>query len=221
MIMEQPTSCTDPILRASIVSKDPLDREMALEQFVRGSYKYVSSVLEGYAKNQAWTCEKQQIDDACSDAYYAFKHNTGKQTFSFQQEDMCAYFFKIARNRLSKCFSAQKTPIEPYDPQQHNSISPDNPEDHLELLDLREKIRTALKALNPEDRTILTCYAEGYSIEETTDYIIRHYERVTSEMRQGGWKPKKHRQWKPGYTKTRLHRAKQKMGILLKPLLEG
>lgn len=219
--MEQPNTCTDPILRASILSKSPLYREMALEQFVRGSYDYISSVLEGYTINMEWVCEKQQIKDACNDAFVAFKHNTGKEAFSFEKEDICGYFFKIARNILCKRFDGKKIPIESYDAKLHDGISSNNPEDHLELLDLREKIRTALKALNPEDRTILTCYAEGYSIEETTDYMIRHYQRITTEMRQGGWKPKKHRQWKPGYTKTRLHRAKQKMGILLKPLLDG
>lgn len=213
--MKQPNACTDATLRAAICSADAPARASALEYFVKGVYAYIFNTLSGYATNQKWKCTAEAVWDACTDAYVAFKRNTEKPGFSFQKEDTCAYYFKIARNILSQRLPFDDTHVEEYNSTRHEIATPDTPQSEMERSEMHQRIRAALQKLNPEEREILTCQAEGYKVSQIATYMQVEYPRIHLEMEALGLKAAEKHLWTESYTKVRLRRAKQKLRDIL------
>jgi RNA polymerase sigma factor (sigma-70 family) len=213
--MKQPNVCTDASLRAAILTGDALVRVTALESFVKGMYAYVFHTLSGYAANQRWTCATETVWDACTDAYVEFKKNTAKPGFSFQKEDTCAYFFKIARNILSQRLRPNNPKMEAYDQARHDAADPNTPESQLNEAEMHRKLWRAIQQLNPEEREILACSREGYKIMEIAAHMQAEHTRIKAEMEALGLKAAEKHLWTEPYTKIRLYRAKQKLRDIL------
>jgi len=217
----QPSVCTDPDIRSEILSGMAPRREAALERLVRGAFGYLLQALAGYAANRKWNCPDDKIRETCADAYVAFKKSTGKPGFSFQHEDACGYFFQIARNILSQRLDFGAAKNEEFDPQRHGKTSSDTPQSKMEQEERHRLLREAMKKLNPEERTILTLYADDYKVAEIARAMQDRYEEVAAAMRAAGLEPTPRDLWTEPYTKVRLQRARIKLRDLLDPLLDA
>lgn len=217
----QPSVCTDPGIRLEMLSGMAPRREAALERFVRGAFGYLFHALTGYAANKKWNCPADKIHETCADAYVAFKKNTGKTGFSFQGEDACGYFFQIARNILSQRLDFNAPQIKEFDPQIHGKTSSDTPQSRMEQEERHRLLREAMKKLNPEERTILTLYADAYKVAEIAQVMQYRYEDTAAAMRAAGLDPTPRDLWTEPYTKVRLQRARTKLRELLDPLLDA
>ena len=217
----QPAVCTDPEIRSELLSGMAPLREAALERFVRGAFGYLFNALAGYAANKQWNCPDDQIRETCADAYVEFRKNTGKPDFSFQRKDACGYFFQIARNMLSRRldFNAPKT--DEFDPRRHGKSTTDTPHSSMEQEERHRLLREAMEKLNPEERLILTLYADDYKVAEIAQSMQDRYEETAVTMRAAGLEPTVRDLWTEPYTKVRLQRARQKLRDLLDPLLDG
>ena len=213
----QPSVCTDAELKSDMCSENVPRREKALERFVRGAYGYLSNSLTGYAKNKDWQCSVEKVRAVCADAYVEFKKNTGKIGFSFQTEDACGYFFQIARNILSQRLDFGKPGTETYDPQLHDGPIAGNPHADLERAERHQAVRQALAKLTPEDRMLLTLFAEGYKTDETAIAMQEEYSETARMMKKAGYEAARYELWTEPYTKTRIQRAKLKLRDLLEP----
>ncbi len=212
MTDRQPSVCTDAELRAEICStSDAPRREKALERFVRGAFGHLFNSLAGYAINNRWICPQDKFREVCADAYVEFKKNTGKAGFAFQTEDICGYFFKIARNILSQRLDFGPPMTEEFDPRRHDKASSENPHSDLERNEQHQMLRDALQKLTPEEREILALYADGFKNTEIAAHMQEHYLRIVEAMRAAGFEAVARHLWKEDYTKLRVSRAKQKL----------
>lgn len=214
---KQPSVCTDAELRSEICSKNTHQREKALERFVRGAFVYLSNSLTGYAVKKQWQCSADKVREICADAYVEFQKNTGKPGFSFQKEDTCGYFFKIARNILSQRLDFGHQAAVTYDPRVHDGIVRDTPHSDLDRAQRQQIVREALAKLNPEDRMILSLYASDYKVEEIAEIMQERHDEIAQEMKSVGLEAARLELWTEPYTKTRLQRARQKLRDLLDP----
>ncbi len=82
-------------------------------------------------------------------------------------------------------------------------------------------LREAMEKLNPEERLILTLYADDYKVAEIAQSMQDRYEETAVTMRAAGLEPTVRDLWTEPYTKVRLQRARQKLRDLLDPLLDG
>lgn len=215
----QPSVCTDAELRSALCSKDAPLREKALERFVRGAFEYLFNALAGYAGKKKWPCPPEKIREVCADAYVEFQKNTWKAGFSFQKEDACGYFFQIARNILSQRLDFGKPATETYDPRLHDGHTAGNPHTDMEQQERHQYVRDALAKLNPEERLILSYYADGYKADEIAGVMLEKHHEIAQAMRASDLEAARRELWTEPYTKTRLQRARQKLRALLDPIM--
>ena len=208
-------------MRSEMLSGMAPRREAALERFVRGAFGYLLHALAGYAANKKWNCPADKIHETCADAYVAFKKNTGKPGFSFQGEDACGYFFQIARNILSQRLDFDAAKIKEFDPQIHGKTSSETPQSRMEQEERHRLLREAMNKLNPEERMILTLYADDYKVAEIARAMQDRYEHTAVAMRATGLEPTSRDLWTEPYTKVRLQRARTKLRDLLSPFLDA
>ena len=215
MTESSPSVCTDVSLATEICSSVGYQRECALKKFVTGSFQYVAGALRKYTYRKGWNCSGESIMDACTDAYAAFKKNTGAPGFRFQKVDMCGYFFKIALRNIYQQFKGRKNQMETYDDLPHEPAETATPHTLMEDREQYGKLESLIQQLHPEDQEIFACLAEHYKIIEIALHMQQNYKRIARETKKRELKSADKHLWKEPYTKIRVQRARQKLLDLL------